>query len=73
MPLVLRSCSKRSARRSGRRHLAVNFVPKPQKAADTDMLVQNHRVVLEAIEGYQYSWPQRIFTFDILNSENPRI
>ncbi len=48
------------ARRSGRRRLAVNFVPKPQKAADTDMLVQNHPVVSEAIEGYQYSWPQWI-------------
>ena len=65
--------NKRSARRSGRRHLAMYFVPKPQKAADTDMLVQNHRVVLEAIEGYQYSWPQRIFTEDSLHSEYPRI
>ena len=59
--------------RSGRRHLAVNFVPEPKKAADTDMLAQNHRVVLEAIEGYQYSRPQRIFTDDFLYSENPRI
>jgi hypothetical protein len=37
------------------------------------MLVQNHRVVLEAIEGYQYSRPQRIFTDDFLYSEDPRI
>ena len=71
--LVLWCCRKRSACRSGRRHLAVNYVPEPQKAADTDMLVQNHRVVLEAIEGYQYSQPQRIFTDDFLYSENPRI
>ena len=37
------------------------------------MLVQCHRVVPEAIEGYQYSWPQRIFTDSFLYSENPRI
>ncbi len=66
-------CSKCSARKIGRCRLAGNFVPKPQKAVDTDMLVQNHPVVPEAIEGYQYSWPQRIITDCFFYSENPGI
>ena len=57
----------------GRRHMAVNFVPQPQTEADTEMLKWNHGVVLEAIEGYQFSQPQRVFTDDFLYSENPRI
>ncbi len=57
----------------GRRHMAVNFVPEPKTDADTEMLLWNHGIVMEQIEGYQYSQPGRVFTDAFLYSENPRI
>ena len=59
--------------RSGRRHLAVNFVPEAKTAAHTTTMAQNHQGVLGGIEKHQYSQPQRVFSDSFLYSDNPRI
>ena len=59
--------------RTGRRHLAVNFVPKPTTAADITMLKENHQGVLNFIQQLQYSRPGRVFSDAFLHSDRPRI
>ena len=57
----------------GRRHLAVNFVPKPTTAAHTTLLKENHQGVLNFIQQLQYSRPERVFSDAFLHSDRPRI
>ena len=59
--------------RVGRRHLAVNFVPKPTTAADITLLKENHQGVLNFIQQLQYSRPGQVFSDAFLHSDRPRI
>ena len=59
--------------RVGRRHLAVNFVPKPTTAADITLLKENHQGVLNLIQRLQYSRPGQVFSDAFLHSDRPRI
>ncbi|MCZ6680674.1 MAG: phytanoyl-CoA dioxygenase family protein [Candidatus Poribacteria bacterium] len=58
---------------TGRRHLALNFVPKPTTAEDTSVLKENHQGVLSLIQRLQYRRPGRVFSDAFLDSDRPRI
>lgn len=59
--------------RTGRRHLAVNFVPEPAKDDHIALLVENYKGVLTHMTNLQYSQPGRVFEDAFLHSDRPRI
>ncbi|MCZ6680818.1 MAG: phytanoyl-CoA dioxygenase family protein [Candidatus Poribacteria bacterium] len=59
--------------RSGRRHLAANFAPKPTHPEHTAMLEEDYHGVLNLMKQVQYSQPGRVFSDAFLHSDSPRI
>jgi hypothetical protein len=59
--------------KSGRRHIALNFVPEPTSPEHDAVLEENHRIVLRLMGELQYSQPGQVFTDAFLESDHPRI
>ena len=57
----------------GRRHIALNFVPKPTCPEHDAALEENHRIVLRLMKDLQHSQPGRNFEDAFLESDHPRI